>query len=108
MIGVALIHARSAAWSTAVATVGASPGSGCGISGPCGAAMFHANAKITPTSTGPTVEASLALSPLPGSRRGLDSRRTTSFLRTETQRTSVLKHAGWRHQKVIPQGLQGT
>ncbi len=63
--------------------------------------MFHASAKITPTSTGPTVEASPALPRVPGSHRGLDSRRTPSFLRTETQRTSALSSAGWRHPMVI-------
>src|SRR5271165_7606249 len=82
-------------------TVGASPGSACGITGTCDPAIFHANAKITPTSTGPTVEASPAPLRVPGSDRGLDSRRTPSFLRTETQRTSALSSAGWRHPKVI-------
>ena len=71
-MGVALAHAWSAAWSTAVPTVGASPGSGCASSGPCDAAMFQANAKTTPTSTGPTVEASPIRPRVPSSPRGLD------------------------------------
>jgi hypothetical protein len=103
VMGVALAHAWSAAWSTAVPTVGASPGTGCGISGPCDAAMFHANAKTTPTSTGPTVETSPIRPRLPRSPRGLDPRCAASPLGTGGSIPSSRIHTHSRHQKVITQ-----
>ena len=90
VMGVALAHAWSAAWSTSIPTIGAGPGAGCGISGPCDAAMFHANAKTTPTSTGPTVETSPIRPRWPESPRGLDPRCAASPLGTGEEHTSEL------------------
>ena len=89
VIDVALAHAWSAAWSTAV-TIGAGPGSGCASSGPCDAAMFHPNAKTTPTSTGPRVETSPIRPRWPGSPRGLDPRCAASPPVTGEEHTSEL------------------
>jgi hypothetical protein len=101
VMGVALAHARSAAWSTAVPTVAASPGPGCGTCGGCDVAMFQVNAKITPTSTGPTVDASPVRPRVPRSPRGLDPRCTASPLGTKPERTIALRRRGPSHQKVI-------
>ncbi len=73
------------------------------MAAPCDPAIFQANAKITPTSTGPMVEASPARPRAPRSLRGLDPRCTASPLGTETQRTSAPRRRGPRHQKVITQ-----
>jgi hypothetical protein len=72
VMGVALAHVWSAAWSTTIPTVDASPGSGCGTSGRCDPAIFQASAKTTPTSTGPTVEASPVRPRAQRRPRGLD------------------------------------
>ena len=99
-MGVALAHARSAAWSTAVPTVDASPGPGCGSCGRCDVAMFQVSAKITPTSTGPTVDASPVRPRVPRRPRGLDPRCTASPLGTKPERTTALRRRGLCHQKL--------
>ena len=106
-MGVVLSHAWSAAWSTAVPTVGASPAPGCGASVPCDPAIFQANATITPTSTGPTVEASPVRPRVPRSPRGLDPRCVASPLGTEPERTTTLRRRRPCHLKVISQQGHG-
>lgn len=85
--GVELAQACAAAWSTATRTSGVTPEPDAATSCCCVVAMFHANARMTPTATGPIEERSPLTPRRPRSGRALVPPRLGMLLRTDRERT---------------------